>query len=53
VLGELVIGIVIGNLALMEIFAVRLHLNYMYSNVLAIGACALLNFFVSDKLVFK
>ncbi|HET9943845.1 MAG TPA: GtrA family protein [Terriglobia bacterium] len=43
----------VGNLALMEIFAVRLHLNYMYSNILAIGACALLNFFVSDKLVFK
>jgi len=42
-----------GNLALMELLAVRLHLNYMFSNLVAIGACSLLNFFVSDKLVFK
>ena len=44
---------ILGNLALMELLAVRLHLNYMLSNLLAIGACSLLNFFVSDKLVFK
>lgn len=43
----------VGNLALMELLAVRLHLNYMFSNLVAIGACSLLNFFVSDKLVFK
>lgn len=43
----------LGNLALMELLAVRLHLNYMFSNLIAIGACSLLNFFVSDKLVFK
>jgi putative flippase GtrA len=42
-----------GNLLLMEILAVRLHFNYMLSNLAAIGACSLLNFFVSDKLVFK
>jgi len=42
-----------GNLVLMELLAVRLHLNYMFSNLVAIGACSLLNFFVSDKLVFK
>jgi putative flippase GtrA len=44
---------IVGNLALMELLAVRLHLNYMFSNLIAIGACSLLNFFVSDKLVFK
>jgi putative flippase GtrA len=44
---------IVGNLALMELLAVRLHLNYMFSNLVAIGACSLLNFFVSDKLVFK
>jgi putative flippase GtrA len=44
---------IVGNLALMELLAVRLHLNYMISNLVAIGACSLLNFFVSDKLVFK
>ena len=42
-----------GNLAFMELLAVRLHLNYVFSNLVAIGACSLLNFFVSDKLVFK
>ena len=44
---------IVGNVVLMEILAVRLHLNYIFSNLVAIGACSLLNFFVSDKLVFK
>jgi putative flippase GtrA len=43
----------LGNLALMELLAVRLHFNYLLSNLAAIGVCSLLNFFVSDKLVFK
>ena len=41
-----------GNLVLMELLAVRLHLNYMLANISAIVACSLLNYFVSDKLVF-
>lgn len=44
---------ILGNLVFMELLAVRLHLNYLFSNVVAIGACALLNFFISHKLVFK
>ena len=44
---------IVGNLLLMELLAVRLHLNYMISNLAAIVACSLLNFIVSDKLVFK
>lgn len=44
---------IVGNLLVMELLAVRLQLNYMVSNLLAIGACSLLNFFVSDRLVFK
>ena len=44
---------IVGNLALMELLAVRLHFNYMLSNLAAIGVLSLLNFFVSDKLVFK
>ena len=39
--------------AFMEILAVRLHLNYIFASVVAIGACALLNFIISDKVVFK
>ena len=44
---------ILGNLLLMQLLAVRLHWNYMISNLVAIGACSLLNFFVSDKLIFK
>ena len=44
---------ILGNLAIMELLAVRLHFNYMLSNLAAIGACSLLNFLVSDKVVFK
>ena len=44
---------ILGNLLLMQLLAVRLHWNYMISNLMAIGACSLLNFFVSDKLIFK
>jgi len=44
---------IVGNLVLMELLAVRLHFNYVLSNLVAIGVCSLLNFFVSDKLVFK
>ncbi len=44
---------ILGNVVLMELLAVRLQLNYLISNLVAIGACSLLNFFVSDKLVFK
>ena len=44
---------IVGNLVLMELLAVRLHLNYMLANIAAIIACSLLNYFVSDRLVFK
>ena len=44
---------IIGNVVLMEFLAVRLHLNYIIANIIAIIACSLLNYFVSDKLVFK
>jgi putative flippase GtrA len=44
---------IIGNVVLMELLAVRLQLNYMIANIAAIIACSLLNYFVSDKLVFK
>jgi putative flippase GtrA len=42
-----------GNLVFMELLAVRLHLNYLFSNIAAIGACALFNFLIAHKLVFK
>jgi dolichol-phosphate mannosyltransferase len=42
-----------GNIVLMWIFVSRLHLHYFPANLMAIGTCSLLNFFASDRLVFK
>ena len=44
---------IIGNLALMWLLVSRLHLHYLIANVTAIGACAVLNFLASDRLVFS
>jgi len=44
---------IVGNLVLMELLAVRLHIHYVLSNISAIITCSLLNYFVSDRLVFK
>ncbi len=41
-----------GNLGLMWILVSRFHLNYIGANLLAIGLCSILNFIVSDRLVF-
>ena len=41
-----------GNIGLMWILVSRFHLNYVVANLAAIGICSLLNFFVSDRLVF-
>ena len=42
-----------GNLALMWVMVSRLGLNYLLSNIAAIVVCSLLNFLVSDRLVFN
>jgi putative flippase GtrA len=42
-----------GNLALMWLLVSRLHLHYLLANITAIGACAILNFLASDRLVFS
>ena len=42
-----------GNLGLMWILVSRFHLNYILANLLAIGLCSIVNFIVSDRLVFK
>jgi putative flippase GtrA len=41
-----------GNLGLMWFFVSRLHLNYLFANLAAIALCSIVNFVVSDKLVF-
>lgn len=41
-----------GNVVLMYLFAEKLGIPLLRANLLAIGCCALVNFFVSDRFVF-
>lgn len=42
-----------GNLFLMWVFVSRLHMHYFLANLIAIGSCSVVNFFASDRLVFR
>jgi len=42
-----------GNLALMKLFAGAMGINYFVANLLSITGCSVLNFLVSDSLVFS
>lgn len=42
-----------GNLIFMRLFLDTLPVNYAAANSLAIAACSILNFVISDRLVFK
>lgn len=42
-----------GNLALMRLLVDLAHLQYLAANIITIATCSLLNFVVSDRLVFK
>ena len=42
-----------GNVVVMWLFVSKLHFNYLIANVIAIGTCAIANFLISDRLVFK
>jgi putative flippase GtrA len=41
-----------GNLLLMRVLVTSLNLNYIAANVAAIGACSIINFLLSEFLVF-
>jgi len=43
---------IVGNLVLMWLLVDKVHLHYFPSNILAIATCGLVNFIVSDRLVF-
>ena len=43
----------IGNIVLMWLFVSLMGVNYMIANVIAIAACSVLNFYVSDRLIFR
>jgi len=38
---------------LMWLLVSRLHLHYFIANLIAIGTCSIVNFFASDRLVFR
>jgi putative flippase GtrA len=42
-----------GNLVLMWLFVSQLHLHYFLANIFAIATCSIVNFFASDRLVFR
>ncbi len=44
---------ILGNMAIMGALHGHLHLPYLLANMIAIGSCALLNFFASDLFVFR
>jgi len=43
----------IGNVGMMWLLVSRFHLHYLVSNLLAVIVCSLINFLVSDRLVFN
>jgi len=44
---------IVGNVLFMRILVGIAHLHYFISSLLSIASCSLLNFFVSDRFVFK
>ena len=44
---------IIGNLLLMRLLVGQVHLRPMLANIIAIAACSILNFVVSDRWVFR
>ena len=42
-----------GNLFLMWILVSKVHLHYFVANLIAIGTCSVVNFFASDRVVFR
>ena len=42
-----------GNILLMWIFVSQVHLHYFVANLIAIGTCSVVNFFASDRVVFR
>lgn len=42
-----------GNILLMWILVSKVHLHYFVANLIAIGACSVVNFFASDRVVFR
>jgi putative flippase GtrA len=44
---------IVGNLLIMRALVGQYHLNYMIANLIAVAVCSLVNFLLSDWLVFE
>lgn len=44
---------IVGNLLLMKALAEMAHMNYVVANLITIATCSVVNFVVSDRLVFS
>jgi len=43
----------VGNLLIMRALVGELHINYVAANLIAVAICSLVNFLLSDRLVFQ
>jgi putative flippase GtrA len=44
---------IIGNLVFMQLFVGRLGIHFVVANLMTIATCSVLNFLVSDRIVFQ
>ncbi len=44
---------IIGNLLLMRLFAGMLDIHFLVANLMTIATCSIMNFLVSDRIVFQ
>jgi putative flippase GtrA len=44
---------IVGNLVFMRVFVGTLGVHFLVANLMTIAACSVLNFLVSDKVVFQ
>lgn len=42
-----------GNLMIMGVLVGQLHMNYVVANLIAVATCSLVNFLLSDRVVFQ
>jgi putative flippase GtrA len=43
----------VGNLVIMRALVGELHMNYVAANLIAVAVCSLVNFLLSDRVVFE
>ena len=44
---------ILGNLVFMRLFVDAAHIHYLIANLLTVASCSVINFFMTDRLVFS